>query len=247
MWSKDCLDSAKNLPSVSEISEGSRDDIIVTSELAVTEGTEDPNLEEVKLQDKLQLDENDLASKKLGMPTSKPEKKDAEGIDIKSEYDSISNLGENRDVNLFMTEGNEVQNETQAALSKCNDQVAGGGDVSQNTLELSLGESYNTSYEEQNFFPVSGNESKEDTSENIEGSSIIPNSLSAEKTTENIDTAKDDVGQEDTARNSDNFLKETVDTQEPELESKTQHENRMEYLDINSMNSMIEKVTSITI
>ncbi|CAA3005902.1 Hypothetical predicted protein [Olea europaea subsp. europaea] len=241
MWSKDCLDSAKNLPSVSEISEGSRDDIIVTSELAVTEGTEDPNLEEVKLQDKLQLDENDLASKKLGMPTSKPEKKDAEGIDIKSEYDSISNLGENRDVNLFMTEGNEVQNETQAALSKCNDQVAAGGDVSQNTLELSLGESYNTSYEEQNFFPVSGNESKEDTSENIESSSIIPNSLSAEKTTENIDTAKDDVGQEDTARNSDNFLKETVDTQKPELESKTQHENRMEYLDINSMNSMIEK------
>lgn len=91
--------------------------------------------------------------------------------------------------------------------------------------------------------PVSCNETKDDSSENIEGSSIIPDSSSALKTTENIDIEKAIVGQDGNARNADDFLKENLDTQKATLESKTEHENRMEDLDINSLNSMTEKVT----
>ncbi|KAL2523301.1 titin [Forsythia ovata] len=253
MSSKDCLDSAQNLFSVSEISEGSGEDIIDTTEMAVTEGTEDPNLKEVELQDKIELDKNDLASEKPGVATSKPDKKEAESINIESEHESISNLGENRDVNVFVMGGNEanetvtgeitkyeVQNVTQAALSKCKDQVPAAGNVSQNTLELNLGESYSPSNEEQNLLPVSANETKDDNSENIEGSSIIPDSLSAVKTTENIDTEENVVGQ-DTARNFDDFSKENLDTQKSALESKTEHENGMEDLDINSMHIITDK------
>lgn len=137
----------------------------------------------------------------------------------------------------------DERNETQAALSNCNDQVAAAGNASQNTFNLNLEESYNHSYEEQNLLPVSCNETKDDSSENIEGSSIIPDSSSALKTTENIDIEKATVGQDGNARNADDFLKENLDTQKAALESKTEHENRMEDLDINSLNSMTEKVT----
>ncbi|CAA3027492.1 Hypothetical predicted protein, partial [Olea europaea subsp. europaea] len=254
MSSKDCLYFAQNLSSVSGTSKGSGEDVVDTTELAVTEGTEDPYLKEVELLDKVQLDENDLASEKLGVATSKPNKKEAESIDIEAECESISNFGKNRDMNDSMIEGNEanetatgeitkyeVENETQAALSNCNDQVAADGNASQNTFNLNLEESYNHSYEEQNLLPVSCNETKDDSSENIEGSSIIPDSSSALKTTENIDIEKATVGQDGNARNADDFLKENLDTQKAALESKTEHENRMEDLDINSLNSMTEK------
>ncbi|CAA3014155.1 Hypothetical predicted protein [Olea europaea subsp. europaea] len=135
----------------------------------------------------------------------------------------------------------DERNETHAALSNCNDQVAAAGNASQNTFNLNLEESYNHSYEEQNLLPVSCNETKDDRSENIEGSSIIPDSSSALKTTENIDIEKAIVGQDGNARNADDFLKENLDTQKATLESKTEHENRMEDLDINSLNSMTEK------
>ncbi|KAL2500093.1 Uncharacterized protein Adt_25643 [Abeliophyllum distichum] len=251
--SKDCLDSAQNLSSVSEISEGSGEAIIDTTEMAVTVGTEDPNLKEVELQDNIELDENDLASENLGVATSISDKKEAESINIESEHESISNLGKNRDVNVFVMGGNEanetvtgeitkyeVQNETQAALSKCKDQVAAACNVSQHTLELNLRESYSPSYEEQNLLPALANETKDDNSENIEGSSIISDSSSAVKSTENIDTEKNVVGQ-DTARNSDDFSKKNLDTQKSALESKPEHENGMKDLDINSMTSTTEE------
>ncbi|CAI9758572.1 unnamed protein product [Fraxinus pennsylvanica] len=254
MSSKDCLDFTENLSTVSGLSESGREDIIDATELEVIVGTEDPNLKEFELLDKVQLDENDLASEELGVATSKPDKKEAESIDIESECERISNLGENRDVYVSMMGGNEakesvtgeitkyeVENETQAALLKYNDQVAVAGNVSQNTFNLNLEESYNPSYEEQNLLPVSCNETKHDNSGSIEGSSSIPDSSSALKTAENIDIEKAVVGQEDTARNADDFLKENLDTKKTALELNMEHGNRMEDLDINSQNSMTEK------